>query len=270
MSLKNLIPKEHGAWAIFILPYFVGATVGGGISGRGILGFFGIILLFLSRQPLNLILKMYFSEVRLQRIKRGELWQAFLLFLGGGVGIFFWLIVRNRLGDLIKIGLIALFLFLFHTYLALYRKERTLFGELLGVALLAISAPVGVVLSGGKLSRGTLILWLLNVFYFAGSIFYIKMRKKAVRARKKIPSFPFNINLVKECLTYIVLLIIILVLLVFTKSVPVLVPLAFIPMVIYTLWGIIVLRPKFEIMKQGLVQTSLALIFSVLIIIFWR
>ena len=270
MSLKTLIPKEHGAWAILILPYFVGVAVGGGISGRGILGFFGLLLLFLSRQPLHLILKMYFSEVRLQRIKRRELWPAFLLFLGGGIGIFLWLIFRYRLGDLIIIGLIALSLFLFHTYLALYRKERTLIGELLGVALLTISAPVGVVLSAGKFSRGTLILWLLNVFYFAGSIFYIKMRKKAARARKRILSFPFNINLVKECLAYIVLLIIILVLLVFTKSVPVLVPLAFIPMVIHTLWSIIVLRPKFEIMKQGLVQTSLSLIFGVLIIIFWK
>ncbi|HEB34466.1 MAG TPA: hypothetical protein ENI18_01285 [Candidatus Aminicenantes bacterium] len=270
MSLKTLIPKEHGAWVILTLPYFVGATVGGGISGRGILGFFGILLLFLSKQPLHLILKMNFSEVRLQRIKKGELWQAFLLFLGCGTGIFLRLIFRYRLGDLIKIGLIALFLFLFHTYLALYRKERTLIGELLGVALLTISAPVGVVLSGGKLSRGTLILWLLNVFYFSGSIFYIKMRKKAARARKKIPSFPLNINLVKECLAYIVLLIIILVLLVFTKGVPVLVPLAFIPMVIYILWSIIVLRPRFEIMKQGLIQTSLSLIFGVLIIIFWR
>ncbi len=270
MSLKTLIPKEHGAWVILTLPYFVGATVGGGISGRGILGFFGILLLFLSKQPLHLILKMNFSEVRLQRIKKGELWQAFLLFLGCGTGIFLWLIFRYRLGDLIKIGLIALFLFLFHTYLALYRKERTLIGELLGVALLTISAPVGVVLSGGKLSRGTLILWLLNVFYFSGSIFYIKMRKKAARTRKRSPSFPFNINLVKQCLANIVLLNIILVLLVFTKSVPVLVPLAFIPMVIHILWSIIVLRPKFEIMKQGLVQTSLSLIFGVLIIIFWR
>jgi hypothetical protein len=270
MSLKTLIPKEHGAWAILILPYFIGVTVGGGISGRGILGFFGLLLLFLSRQPMHLILKMYFSEVSLQRIKRGELWPAFLLFFGVGVGIFLWLIIRFGLGEVIIIGLIALFLFLFHTCLALYRKERTLIGELLGVALLTISAPVGVVLSGGKFSKGTLILWLLNIFYFAGSIFYIKMRKKAARTRKRIPSFPFNINLVKECLAYIVLLIIILVLLVFTKSVPVLVPLAFIPMVIHTLWSIIVLRPKFEIMKQGLVQTSLSLIFCVLIVIFWK
>ena len=73
MNIKTLIPKEHGAWTILILPYFVGVTVGGGISGRGILGFFGILLVFLSRQPLHLILKMHFSEVRLQRIKREEL-----------------------------------------------------------------------------------------------------------------------------------------------------------------------------------------------------
>ncbi len=107
MYVKTLIPKEHGAWAILILPYFVGVTVGGGISGRGILGFFGILLLFLSRQPLHLILKIYFSEVRFQRIKRGELWQVFLPFLGGGVVIFLWLIIRYRLGDLIIIGQIA-------------------------------------------------------------------------------------------------------------------------------------------------------------------
>jgi hypothetical protein len=28
MSIKNLIPKEHGGWAILILPYCVGVAIG--------------------------------------------------------------------------------------------------------------------------------------------------------------------------------------------------------------------------------------------------
>lgn len=270
MSIKTLIPREHGAWAILLLPYFVGVAIGGGISGRGILGLIGILLLFLSRKPFLLLLKGGLSKNRSLNLQRKDLWRGFCLFSGAGACIFLWLLIRYRLEELIIVGLIALFLFLFHTYLALYLKERTVMGELLGVGLLTLSAPLGIILSGGKLLREVFILWLLNFLYFAGSIFYIKMRKKALVSRDNVLSFPKNINLIKECLAYILILAIVLVLLIFSKGVSSLVSLAFAPMVVHTLWSIVVLRPKFEIMKQGLIQTNLSLIYAVLIVIFWR
>ncbi len=161
----------------------------------------------------------------------------------------------------------ALVLFLVHTFLSLRRKERTVPGELLGVGLLTLSAPAGFVLSGGKLVSEAFILWLLNAFYFAGSIFYIKMRKKAALREKETLIFPHNINLVKECFAYILLLMMILLLFLFVGIVPLLVLLAFVPMIIHTIWSIVVLRPEFKIIKQGWIQTYLSLIYSVLLVI---
>jgi hypothetical protein len=270
MSIKILIPKEHGVWAILILPYCVGVAIGGGVSGRVILGLIGILLLFLSRRPFFLLLKQGLFKNRSLNFQKKDLQKSFCLYSGAGAGLLLWLLIRYRLWDLIMLGLMALVLFLVHTFLALQRKERTVIGELLGVGLLTLSAPVGFVLSGGKLVSEAFILWLLNVFYFAGSIFYIKMRKKAVLGEKRALIFPHNINLVKECLAYILLLMIILLLFLFAGVVPVLMLVAFVPMVVHTMWSIVVLRPEFKIIKQGFIQTYLSLIYSVLLVISWK
>lgn len=270
MTIKTYFPKEHGAWAILVLPYFIGMAIGGGLTGKGILGLFGIILLFLSRKPLLLLLKERFLKERTTSSNRKNLYQSIFLFSITGTIVFLWLLIKYRLWEIIIIGLMALFLLLVHTYFVLSKKERTVAGEILGVCLLTLTAPLGAILSGTDLTREVLILWFLNILYFSGSIFYIKMRKKAVLARKGPLNFPFNINLVKECLAYIFILVIVLALLVANKIVPVLVFLAFIPMMVHTLWSILVLRPKFEIFKQGFIQMGLSLIYSVLLVIFWK
>ena len=269
MYLKALIPKEHGAWAILILPYFVGVAIGEGLSGRNILGLFGTLLIFLSRQPLLILVKRRLSGHKSLKYPENELWRNFFFLSGGGAAIFLWLFVQYRLGDLIILGLMAMFLSFIHTCLVLYQKERTVIGEVLGVVILTLSAPAGFVLSGGELAKEAFILWFLNAFYFSGSIFYIKMRKKAILSRSEL-NFPKNINLVKECLAFISILVLIVVILVFIKIMHVLVFLAFVPMVTHTLRSIFLLRPKFEIMKQGLIQTALSLMFAVLTVIFWR
>lgn len=47
MSVKSLIPKEHGAWAMLILPYIIGTVVGGGFSGKS---FFERVFFLLSKE----------------------------------------------------------------------------------------------------------------------------------------------------------------------------------------------------------------------------
>lgn len=271
MPAKKLIPKEHGAWAMLILPYVIGAVVGRGFSGKSFLGLVAVILLFLARQPLGILAKgLVLKGKRAEKLPSIELLLSFILLSSTGSGLFLWLILKLRVWELLLIGLWALFLILFHTFLTVHGKARTVIGEIIGIATLTLTAPVSYFLSGMGFSDDVFILWLLNIFYFSGSIFYIKMRKRAVLSRKGLHTFPKNMNMVKECLAYLLALAIILILLISTGSIPVLLSLAFMPMIVHTLWGILILRPRFAIIKQGIIQTQMALVYTILFIILWK
>ena len=55
MRVKNLVPREHGAWAILILPYVLGTVLGGGFSRKSFLDLLAVVLIFLARQPLGVL-----------------------------------------------------------------------------------------------------------------------------------------------------------------------------------------------------------------------
>jgi hypothetical protein len=271
MNVKNLFPREHGAWAILILPYVIGTVVGGGFSGKSFLGLVSIILLFLGRQPLGMMAKSWVRrEKRSGRPSSTGLMLSFMLLSSTGTGLLLWLVIKSRVWDLLLIGSGALFLILFHTFLTAHGKARTVVGEIIGVAALTSTAPLGFLLSSMKISQEVFVLWLLNLMYFSGSIFYIKMRKKGLLSRKNLHPLPKNMNLVRECLAYLLVLVIILGLLMWTGSIPVLVTLAFVPMIFHSMLGILILRPRFEIIKQGVIQTQVALVYAVLFILFWK
>lgn len=268
-SLKSFLPKEHGAWAMLILPYTVGVAVGGGLTGRTLVGFLGMLLLFLSRQPLFMSLKGRRSGRDSLRVIKKRFGPSVILMAGGGMLLYLWLSVRHGLFGLLVLGFIAAIIFSFHTFLALNRKERTSQAEILGVSLLTLSAPAGFIISRGGIAKEAFVLWILHALYFSGSVFYVKMRKKAVLLRREM-RFPKNINLAKECLAYVLMLILILSILFFAGYVPVMILLAFVPMVAHTLWGIFVLRPKFEIMKQGIILTALSILNAIFMVTFWE
>lgn len=253
---------------MLILPYSVGVAVGGGLTGRSLLGLFGILLLFLSRQPLLRSLKNKFRGKKAHRPPDKEFLPGIILLTAGGA-VYLWLSVRYRLWGLLTLGLVAMVLLSLHTYLVLNRKERTLIAEILGVGLLMLSAPAGFVVSGGRVLKEILILWVLHALYFSGSVFYVKMRKKALPSKKEL-RFPKNIDLVRECLAYVLILILALSIFAFIRFVHVLIILAFVPMIIHTLRGIFKLRTQFEIMKQGIILTALSLMFAALMVVFWK
>ena len=51
---------------------------------------------------------------------------------------------------------------------------------------------------------------------------------------------------------------------------PILVALAFVPMMAHTLWSIVLMPHRLNIMKQGFVQVGLSLAFAVFIIISYK
>lgn len=262
---KILIPKEHGAWAILLIPYSIGVAIADGFSPRTILGLIGILLLFISRPSLIALLKR--RNISSSYVL---LWLNFLIPATLGLSIYSLLFVRYGLWKLLHIGLVGLVLFFLYIWLTSQRKEHTIFGELVGIFMLTLSSPIAIYLAKGQLTIQAFMLWLVNTLYFAASIFYIKMKVRASIHRNDLASKRIKFTLAKNCIAYLIILILIITILTIEDWIPLLVPLAFVPMITHTLWNIITLKPKLKIMKEGWIQTGLALIFLVLVIISYK
>ena len=266
---KILVPKEHGAWAMLILPYFIGVVITDGLSTRTILGLISVLLLFLSRSPLIILLKEKFLNSH-HGLSRRELWLSFGFPAAIGFGIFFWLLIRYSLWELLVIGSIGLIFFTFHTWLTFRRKKRSIFGDLVGIFMLTLSAPLAVCISQGQLTHLAFVLWLLNALYFSTSVFHVRMRVRASVLRESLISSRVKLPLVKNCLAYLTILMLTITILTFADWIPVLVPLAFVPIIAHTAWSIITLHSKIKIIRVGLVQIGLSLIFAALMIISYK
>lgn len=264
--MKLLIPKEHGSWAILLIPYFIGVAITGDFSSRTVLGLVSLLLLFFSRQPLLLLLR---NRDRHSTSSRG-LWLSLLIPFIAGLGVFGWLMLKYQLWPLWLIAAIGVMIFFIYLYLLLQRKERSILGELTGISLLTLSSSAALAFARGRLTSQALLLWLVNACYFASSVFYIKMKIAIHTQQRENSTDKTSLPMTRQCLAYLAILLIIIGSLSFANWLPGLILLAFIPMVIHILWQIWVSKADLKIMREGWIQVGLSIVFALFVVISFR
>lgn len=265
---KVMLPREHGAWAMLLVPYLVGMAITA-FSLQTWLGFSGIIFLFLARPPLILLLKRKIVNDSYGP-GAGKLLVSAIAPLGAAVGLFVWMMVRYKLWGLFFIGGMALVLFILHVRWVIRRQERSVAGELLGIAMLTLTAPLAFYLGSIELNYQAGWLWLLNAAYFGTSVFYIKMKIRAQVFKKRLrPSEHYRWLLARTSIIYVVLLVMITNLLAVLGLIPGLAPLAFIPVFAHVFYGAKTLG-ELKIKREGIMQTLLSVMFAVMLILAYK
>jgi hypothetical protein len=261
---KPPLPKEHGSWAMLALPLLIGLDIASSWRWQSLLAVVAVVGLFLVRYPLETMIK---TKKRTSMLMAWSTIYAGLAIFAGS-----WLIVIDRLFWLIPIGLIGATLVLFRWRLAMRRQEMSAIGELSGIATLALGAPIVYYAASGQLDWSALVLWLINSLYFGGTVFYIKLK---VRQQPRLPA-PDQIGerLIKAqaCLTYQAMTLMIVVVLVLLQSVPMLIPLAFIPMTLKVLVGAYRWQDKHSLSlpRLGWIELFHSALFAALVIAAFR
>ena len=157
------MPREHGAWGILLIPF---------ATAVGVAGVWNL--------PVTLLLVsiLCFYVARTSWLKQNYRWTIALL--AGSTACVLPLLCVWKLWWLAGFGAIA-------APLAFRKTERNVVMQLLAVAGLTLTAPAGWYAATGKLDYR---LWLLNVLYFAGGIFYVKMHIATAIARKPTGRWP--------------------------------------------------------------------------------
>jgi hypothetical protein len=180
------LPHEHGAWVMLYAPMILAAAALWPAPALPVFClFFATSGAYLARHA---------AALWLRRSRRGngrapkenlEFWLGVysLVMSVGGAPLF---LVYGR-WELLKIAGAAALLFGLHSALQLWpsrkRLDRSLWGEVFGSGVLALTGPATLVAAGGALDRLAFCLWTVCALYFAGGVFRVKMLLAAAKIK---------------------------------------------------------------------------------------
>ena len=178
-----LLPREHGAWAMLLMPYLVGTATAGWGGWPSLLLLVSVLLIFSSSRSLELLLQHRplgpTSADTASRAGAAGRWRQALLRLaiylgvGGATGVV--LLLRYDRWALLAIGGLALAVLVGQVLLRGRRLDRSWAARLLSIAALSATGPAAHYTATGILDRHALAIWVLVFLYLGSSVFYVRL-----------------------------------------------------------------------------------------------
>lgn len=186
--LRSLvIPREHGAWGMLLVPLATGASVGLLIGGRVLFLPWLVVVtvvIFWLRTPVESWLGT--SPLRTQSTEERNAVLRVISLLAAVAGIalagMFWA-GENR--QLLALGIIAGVAFAAQAGLKRSRKTRIL-AQLVGALGLTLTAPAAYCVTVGHVNRLAVLLWLSNWLFAVNQIQFVQLRIHSTRVARPI------------------------------------------------------------------------------------
>ncbi|MGM7680828.1 YwiC-like family protein [Cytobacillus sp. Hm23] len=160
--MKPLIPKQHGAWAMLLIPFLVGIFAGQPSMIHFPL-FGGWLLLYLGTYPLLMFLKGKRREFYLK-------W-TFIYMFPALICLVITLIINYKL---FYFGIVMLPFFVVNVYFAKKNQERALLNDMSAITSFSIGGVASYYGGTGSIDFVAIGILLLSMFFFIGSTFYVK------------------------------------------------------------------------------------------------
>ena len=262
--MKLILPKEHGSWAILLIPFIAGARIGGELSIPVILFLISVITLFLSYQPLMMILrsKLKISDENIKDAVSSLIIYAPFIFVPASL-----LILIYGLVELLIFGIAGLVFLAVQLYLARRRLDKTLTGQLFSTSALVMTAPSAYYVSSGRIDETALMIYLLNLLFFGSGIVYVRMKIEAVARKRGFISIREKLYIGRFNIVYHILIIFFIILLFKTGSINLLTLLSFAPITIHSIAGTFFLKERVNFKHLGWLETIYSIIFALALII---
>ncbi len=256
MSWK--LPKEHGAWAMLYTPLALGVAAAGRLPWTVLLVVVAATLVFTGREGLAA-----WSRARKQGRAPEPALGLVLAELGVAAGCGAVLVLRERLFGLVPLAIAAFALFTIHFAQLRRREQRTFEAEILAIVGLTLTAPAAYYVTRGHWDATAVWLWALCALYFASSVFYVKLRVLALQPRKDREHRGVRTG----AIAYHAILLAALVGLVVAGKLPVVVLLAFLPILARTTWSLVRPARSVNLRRVGVLEILYSvnfLVFTVL------
>ena len=179
-----VVPREHGAWGILMVPLITGGVVGllAGGHGEGLIPLvLAALTLFWLRTPLESWSGTAAVRARAPEELRLVRFATLLLLLGSLIGLA-WLFWGGRNLGLMWIGAAAAFAFLLQFILRQFRRDARTAAQMIGAAGLTSTAPSAYYVATGHLDSTAWVLWAANLLFALNQIQFVQLRIHAARA----------------------------------------------------------------------------------------
>ena len=259
MSLRSSLklPKEHGAWAMLYVPFVLGIAVAGTINLAVLLLLLATTALFVSRESLL----VWWRARKRGRQNQSAMESQRLLLLYGAVATLTGLplILVYQFYWLLLFGLLGAALLIINGWKATEFEDRTVQSEVLAIAGMTMTAPAAYYVASGQWGSKALWLWALSAAYFASSVFYIKLRVTGLHSKK-----PDDKRRARwQCVGYHGFLLVSLLALAITRSLPLFLLIAFAPVLARTAWSLFKPSNQLNLKQIGIAEIIYSLIFLI-------
>ncbi|KAF0823759.1 YwiC-like family protein [Cytobacillus firmus] len=160
--MKLFMPKQHGAWAMLFLPFWLGAAASD-IIWSHIPFFLGWILLYLATYPGLLLFKR-------KRMALYAKWTAIYLV----PAILLLIIPLLERPSIIIFGLLMVPFFIINAFYSFKNRDRALGNDFSAICAFSIAGLASSCLPQGGISQMAWTVFAASILFFAGSTFYVK------------------------------------------------------------------------------------------------
>lgn len=179
-----IVPREHGAWGLLLVPFFTGVAAGFASAHRTLpLLVFTIatLSLFWLRTPLENLIGTGSVTTHTSR----ERWTALIasVCLGAvSIACLTWLMWKGRNSELLFLGAAAALAFVAQAVLRMFGRGARLAAQLVGTVGLTCTAPAAYYIGAGRLDERAFVLWAANWIFAGNQIHFVQLRIRAARA----------------------------------------------------------------------------------------
>jgi len=184
VKISEIFPKEHGAWAILLVPFCAGAWASENPGFPTLILLICVVSLYLLRGAME----FYFSSPN----KMGEYRDVtffyyyvllmFILFLLAASILFFYF----KLFNLSLLGSLAFVIFVFYYFLVFQKKINRISQQLIALLGLTLTAPAAYYVTTGKWDSKVLLLWILHIAFFQVGFLYVHHKIGIYKNRREI------------------------------------------------------------------------------------
>jgi len=249
------LPKEHGAWAMLYVSFALGAIVSASPSFRLLLLLFSVTFFFIGREPFLMWYRARNRGRQDYEARRLAIGYFALAGLASMPLVFFY-----HLYWLAAVGLATILLLAVNAYQALRHVDRTIGGEIIGIAGLTLTAPAAYYVSRGAFEATALWLWLLCVLYFASSVFYVKLRINTINPRREAARKQAS----WRCVAYHTFLLAALLALMLSGSLNLFALAAFSPVILRSFWQLASPVQQVNLRRLGWLEVIYSIVFLIL------
>jgi hypothetical protein len=161
--MKLFLPKQHGAWAMLIIPFCLG-VIEGGFVWQDVPFFIGWIFLYLATYPMLLLFKK-------KKIKFYTNWT--IIYLIPSLLLLLFPLLKSP--SIVLFGLLMLPFFAINAYFTSQKKDRAFMNDMSAIFAFSIAGLASSYLGKEALNFETLIFpFLTSILFFMGCTFYVK------------------------------------------------------------------------------------------------